>query len=142
MARVRAANARPALAVRRIVSWRGTDSVSIGAICRPPLTWSCRSTPPFISVLGCFRHLHSCPRGCRQPASNLTHSRPKLARNVERDTLARAALQQLGWRAVTTWECDVPALGLPDRIHHFLRAGEHDDQSVAPSRIRLPSPTQ
>ena len=57
-------------------------------------------------VHGCFWHGHACPRGARMPASNALYWRTKIARNVARDVAVIAALQALGWRARTIWECE------------------------------------
>lgn len=60
-----------------------------------------------IFVHGCFWHGHDCPRGARQPKANADYWRAKIARNVVRDARARSELKDLGWRAVTIWECEL-----------------------------------
>ena len=57
-------------------------------------------------VHGCFWHGHACSRGARMPATNARYWRTKIARNVARDVAVIAALQALGWRARTIWECE------------------------------------
>ena len=126
MARVRAANTRPEITVRRLLhrlNYRfrlhrrdlpGTPDLVL---------------PKYRAVVfvhGCFWHRHTCPRGQVLPVSNRDYWQPKLARNVERDARAREALHQLGWRALTIWECEVADSALADRIHRFLRGdGAH-----------------
>ena len=51
---------------------------------------------------GCF--WHCCPEHGSQPAANTWYWEPKLARNVERDRAADAALVAAGWRVVRVWE--------------------------------------
>ncbi len=58
-------------------------------------------------VHGCFWHGHDCARGARTPKTNAHYWRKKIARNVKRDALARAALRRLGWRVKISWECDL-----------------------------------
>lgn len=58
-----------------------------------------------IQVHGCFWHQHIGCRLARQPKSRLDYWLPKLARNVERDRAAQAALDAAGWSCLTVWEC-------------------------------------
>jgi DNA mismatch endonuclease, patch repair protein len=55
-----------------------------------------------VFVDGCF--WHCCPEHGSQPANNTWYWQPKLARNVERDRAADAALAEAGWRVVRVWE--------------------------------------
>lgn len=77
-----------------------------------------------ILVHGCFWHQHQrCPLA-RQPKSRLDYWLPKLARNVERDREARAALEAAGWSCLVVWECeakDRERLGLI--LRRFLLSG-------------------
>jgi len=54
-----------------------------------------------IFVHGCFWHGHDCPRGARSPKDNADYWRRKIARNRARDARNVAALEAMGWRAVT-----------------------------------------
>src|SRR2546426_9787516 len=66
-----------------------------------------------VLVHGCFWHRH---RGCRysyMPKSRKEFWRKKFRQNVKRDLEVRIALQKLGWRVVTVWECE---LSLPARL--------------------------
>jgi DNA mismatch endonuclease (patch repair protein) len=51
---------------------------------------------------GCF--WHSCPQHGRAPDDNADYWGPKLARNRERDHIARRELRRLGIRVVRFWE--------------------------------------
>ena len=123
MARVRAANTRPEIAVRRVVHGLGYRF----RLHRRDLPGTPDLVLPkyraVVFVHGCFWHQHACRLGRRQPASNRRYWGPKLARNVERDAEARSALERLGWRVLTVWECQIATLGLADRIERFLREG-------------------
>ena len=58
-------------------------------------------------VHGCFWHGHDCARGARMPKTNTRYWRDKIARNVNRDGEALAALRRMGWRVKISWECDL-----------------------------------
>ena len=60
-----------------------------------------------VFVHGCFWHGHDCARGARVPKANRDYWLGKVGRNRERDRLSMAALETLGWRTVTIWECNL-----------------------------------
>ena len=60
-----------------------------------------------IFVNGCFWHRHE---GCRYfvwPKSNSEFWRNKIEKNVERDLAVHKLLQQLGWKVIIVWECEL-----------------------------------
>jgi DNA mismatch endonuclease (patch repair protein) len=72
-----------------------------------------------IQVHGCFWHQH---RGCRHaklPRTRPEYWLPKLARNVERDAEAKAALRGAGWRVLAIWECETK---MPEKLQRRLIA--------------------
>ncbi len=74
-----------------------------------------------IFVHGCFWHGHDCARGARMPKANADYWRAKIARNRARDAVNESRLRDLGWRALTVWECelkDAAALGV--KLRSFL----------------------
>lgn len=58
-------------------------------------------------VHGCFWHGHDCKRGARAPKANAAYWTAKIGRNRARDAANTAALEALGWRPVTVWECEL-----------------------------------
>lgn len=56
-------------------------------------------------VHGCFWHRHPGCKYAYTPKSRLDFWLPKLAKNIERDTKARQALEAAGWRVSIIWEC-------------------------------------
>jgi len=70
-----------------------------------------------IFVHGCFWHRH---KGCRYaytPKSRTDFWLKKLESNVTRDQLVKADLEQLGWRVITVWECELrEPVQLADRL--------------------------
>jgi len=61
-------------------------------------------------VHGCFWHGHLCKRGRRVPKSNTDYWREKIRKNRDRDRRNKNALEALGWRVLTVWECEIPSL--------------------------------
>lgn len=71
-----------------------------------------------IFVNGCFWHGH---RGCRyatRPKSNAEFWQTKIQNNIRRDELSAQALDTMGWRIITVWECELKK----DRREETLRA--------------------
>lgn len=63
-----------------------------------------------VFVHGCFWHGHACRRG-RAPSSNTAYWEPKLRANRQRDSRKERALDDLGWRVFTIWECELVGSG-------------------------------
>ncbi len=63
-----------------------------------------------VFVHGCFWHGHHCKRGSRTPKSNVDYWRRKIDRNRRRDQENALALNELGWRVITVWECELATL--------------------------------
>ena len=60
-----------------------------------------------IFVNGCFWHGH---KGCRYfvwPESNKDFWKNKIETNIARDNKKTAALESLGWKVITVWECEL-----------------------------------
>ena len=56
---------------------------------------------------GCFWHGH---RGCRyatRPKSNAEFWQTKIRSNIRRDELSEQALEAMGWKVITVWECEL-----------------------------------
>lgn len=67
---------------------------------RPDIAFTARKVAVFVD--GCF--WHACPDHGSSPKNNEWYWSPKLARNVERDRAADAALAAAGWTVVRLWE--------------------------------------
>ena len=60
-----------------------------------------------VFIHGCFWHRHE---GCRRsniPKSKQEYWIPKLEKNVENDIKHYQQLQELGWRPIIVWECEL-----------------------------------
>ena len=133
MARVRAANTVPEMAVRRVVHKLGYRYRLHRRDLPGTPDMVLRKYRAVVFIHGCFWHQHSCRRRRTQPASNQEYWGPKLARNVERDAEASSALEEMGWRVLTIWECEIGALDLGDRINRFLQGGGRESVERASS---------
>jgi DNA mismatch endonuclease, patch repair protein len=81
---------------------------------RPDIAFTRRKIAVFVD--GCF--WHACPEHGSQPKNNEWYWSPKLAKNVERDRAADAALTQAGWTVIRLWE-HVP---VPDAVAAVVAA--------------------
>lgn len=102
----RRTDTKPEMALRRALHEQGyryrTDhrlDLATGRV-RPDIVFTRRQVAVFVD--GCF--WHSCPEHGTQPANNTWYWQPKLARTVERDRAADAALVQAGWQVLRIWE--------------------------------------
>lgn len=127
MAAVRSKDTKPEMAIRRGLHALGYRYVlhSRGLPGRPDLAF-----PRFRAVIfieGCFWHGHEGCRLFRLPSSRAGYWREKIARNVERDRATRVALDALGWRHLTVWECAIRGKGAGTavaRAAEWLASGE------------------
>ena len=70
-----------------------------------------------VMVHGCFWHAHGgCPTA-RVPATRPGFWRAKFDANRARDRRNEEALEALGWRVVTIWECEAKGEGLAQLLY-------------------------
>lgn len=109
MRRIKAADTKPEMVVRRLVHRLGyrfrlhrRDLPG-----SPDLVFPCRKK--VIWVHGCFWHRHPDPncKLARMPKSRLEFWRPKLEENRVRDLRNESALREMGWDALVVWECQL-----------------------------------
>lgn len=62
---------------------------------------------PTVFVNGCFWHRHEGCRLSALPTTNFGFWKQKLEGNVGRDRTNFQALQELGWRVVVVWGCEL-----------------------------------
>jgi DNA mismatch endonuclease (patch repair protein) len=80
-----------------------------------------------LNIHGCFWHGHDCARGARMPKANRPYWEAKIARNRARDAEHRTAIEAMGWRAVTLWECELKDdAGLEARLKAALTPSRAD----------------
>lgn len=121
MSRVRARNTKPELIVRRLLHSRGYryrlhDKRLPG---KPDLVFAGRRK--LIFVHGCFWHRHGECTLARMPKSRIDFWRPKLEANQARDQVNIARLEEMGWRVLVIWECELRDVDtLVAKLEHFL----------------------
>ena len=108
MSKIRSADTKPELLVRRFLHSQGfrfrlhrRDLPG-----RPDIVLPKYKT--VVLVQGCFWHAHSCQQG-RVPATRSAFWAQKFEANVARDQRNKAALRNLGWRVLEIWECQLYA---------------------------------
>jgi len=74
-------------------------------------------------VHGCFWHQHPGCKFAYMPASNRKFWMTKLQGNVERDERQRKALEELGWRVMTIWECEARNEAVLERARMYVKRG-------------------
>lgn len=129
MRRVKGKDTAPELKVRRLLRKMGVGYRLHRADLpgKPDIAMPGRKLALFVH--GCFWHGHDCARGARTPKANRPYWEAKIARNRARDEAHRAALEAMGWRTVTLWECELKdeaeverrlaeALSLPSHHSH------------------------
>ena len=129
MRQIRSRNMKPEMQVRRLIHSMGyryrLHKKDLPG--KPDIVFGPRRKVIFVH--GCFWHQHSDP-SCldgRKPKSNTGYWVPKLKRNVERDQENQNRLEELGWKVLVVWECEVSAEdSLRERIQAFLETGSDD----------------
>lgn len=129
MARIKAKDTKPELAVRRLVHRMGFRyRLHVRDLPgHPDLVF--RSRRKVIFVHGCFWHRHECHLG-RLPKSRLDFWKTKLDANARRDKTVEKQLADLGWQVLIVWECEVKdEVALMSRINAFLVDTEKSNES-------------
>ena len=107
MAAIRGKDTAPELAVRRILHAMGLrfrlHRKDLPG--RPDIVLPKHRTVVFVH--GCFWHRHKDCRHTTTPKTRQEFWQTKFASNVERDRRNRTDLQQLGWRVIVVWECEL-----------------------------------
>lgn len=129
MSGIRGTNTAPEIFLRKALHAQGFRYRLGGAGLpgRPDLVFPRLRTVIFVH--GCFWHRHEC-NYFKWPRSNPEFWRNKLEGNVLRDIKNKKALQRLGWRVLTVWECELrrTRYELPNpavsRVRRMLAKGE------------------
>lgn len=60
-----------------------------------------------VFIHGCFWHRHEGCKRATTPKTRQEYWIPKFQRNVENDNKHYRELEELGWRTIVVWECEV-----------------------------------
>lgn len=107
MVAIKGKNTKPEMIARRFLHSKGLryrlhDGRLPG---KPDLVFSKYKTVVFVH--GCFWHGHAGCRFFRLPATRTEFWRNKINSNITRDNQNKAKLEQLGWKVITVWECQL-----------------------------------
>lgn len=104
MSRIRGANTKPELALRRAL-WRLGMRYRLRQKLpgKPDLTF--RAARVVVFVDGCF--WHACPEHETRPKTNAKFWRKKIRSNVARDAHVNSVLRAEGWEVLRFWEHEV-----------------------------------
>ncbi len=72
-----------------------------------------------IFIHGCFWHMHANCKMATIPKSNTDFWVTKLTRNVENDIKHKQQLEDMGWKVITIWECEIEN-NLESVIHRII----------------------
>ena len=106
MAKVKSKNTKPEIKVRQALHASGFRfRLHRGDLPgRPDIILPRYRTAVFVH--GCFWHRHVGCKATTTPRTRRGYWQAKFEANVERDRMAVAALEALGWRVVVIWECE------------------------------------
>ncbi len=89
-----------------------------------------------IFVQGCFWHSHSCRYGRVTVGTRRDFWESKRRKTVERDQKNIQALEDIGWRVVQLWECEIRLAKRQGRLPQYIK--EH--LGLSPSLYRKGCP--
>ena len=130
MSRIRGANTRPEMLIRRALHRRG---LRYRLHCRdlpgrPDMVFAGFRTVLFIH--GCFWHRHPGCAKATTPVNNAEFWRDKFEANVTRDRRQIDELIEAGWRVRVVWECEIGRMPDPlliDELEVYIREGAARD---------------
>lgn len=126
MSRIRSRNTSPELAVRSALHKAGYRF----RIHRKDLPGSPDIILPkyqtVIFVHGCYWHRHQNCKAAATPKTNIEFWTEKFRENVDRDKRNRTALENLNWKVLVVWECEISDPGFPNNIFKSLAKSESE----------------
>ncbi len=121
MSQVKSKNTSPEIFVRKLVfsmgrRYRLHRSDLPG---KPDIVFP--SQKKIIMVNGCFWHRHNCKKGQKLPQDNADYWKNKFDRTIARDRKNIKLLEEMGWRVLLVWECQIKDAALLKKdINEFL----------------------
>ncbi len=116
MSRIKSTNTKPELVIRSTLHRMGFRFRLNGKVSKkimengflpghPDIVLKKYKTVVFVN--GCFWHMHDNCKIFRLPKTRIDWWRDKLQRNKSRDGRNRILLEEMGWRVVVVWECEI-----------------------------------
>ena len=107
MSRIRSKNTKPELKVRSILHQMGyrfrLHKKDLPGL--PDIVLSKHHMVIFVH--GCFWHRHPKCKYAYNPKSRVEFWGEKFKRNIKRDKEVKKELEELGWKVITIWECEI-----------------------------------
>ena len=123
MARVRGRDTQPEMFVRRFLHRHGyrfrLHAKDLPGC--PDIVF--RNRQKVIFVHGCFWHRHEGCKKASLPKTRASYWRQKLEANRARDVVSVSTLENMGWKVMIVWECEILAKDssrLFERLVNFL----------------------
>lgn len=73
-----------------------------------------------IFVHGCFWHHHEGCKYASTPSTNVEYWENKFATNIARDEKNRRLLEEMGWKVIVVWECELKKDKLDETIEYVV----------------------
>ncbi|MBX2948864.1 MAG: DNA mismatch endonuclease Vsr [Crocinitomicaceae bacterium] len=127
MSRIKGKDTKPEMLVRKFLFSKGLryklhDKTLSG---KPDMVFPRYKTVLFIH--GCFWHGHE---GCKyyvMPKTRTEWWLNKINGNRRKDTDSVSELQQLGWKVVIVWECDLKPGKVDDTLQNLMKAFKNNE---------------
>jgi len=121
MSHIRSTNSKPEETVRKYLFSKGLRyRKNVRTLPgKPDIVLPKYKTVVFVN--GCFWHKHDCGRFV-MPASNTEYWSKKISGNIERDKTNRLQLEELGWRVLVIWECQLKKKVAENNLNHLYES--------------------
>ncbi|MFN8250841.1 MAG: DNA mismatch endonuclease Vsr [Ferruginibacter sp.] len=127
MSRIRSANTKPELLVRKFLFaqgyryrlYGGKPAAARALAGKPDIVLPKHRTVIFIH--GCFWHGHTHCKYYKVPQTRTEWWLNKINRNKANDTKALKALKKDGWKVITVWECKLKPAKLQQTLASLLK---------------------
>lgn len=128
MSHIRSTNTKPEIIVRKYLFSQGFRyRINVKTLPgRPDIVLPKYHTVVLIN--GCFWHHHDCGRFV-WPSSNEEYWYSKINGNVQRDKENEAKLNDLGWRVIVLWECQLKKSTAESRLQKLCEEIKKDAPS-------------
>jgi len=130
MSKVKNRNTRPEIVVRKFLFSKGfryriVDNKLPG---KPDIVLPKWKTVIFVN--GCFWHGHNGCRYARRPTTNVYFWETKISGNIERDIRVRNKLEELGWKVIVIWQCQLKHKTIESTLNRLidnLKTGNNEE---------------
>ena len=121
MSHIRSTNSKPEETVRKYLFSKGLRyRKNVRTLPgKPDIVLPKYKTVVFVN--GCFWHKHDCGRFV-MPASNTEYWSKKISGNVELDKTNRLQLEELGWKVLVIWECQLKKKVAENNLNHLYES--------------------